>query len=318
MAQDRLGRFYINGLGVETDLGKAYELLSLAAEQGNPNARANLNLIYEMSFGGGDHAEEALQITRTAAEAGDSAAQDLLRWMYYDGKGVAQDREQAAKWTRLAAEGGDAGAQFNLGYIYANGDGVEKNPEEAGKWYRTAGDNGDARGYYNLAFMYEEGRGVAKDPVQATDLFRQAAKMGHADAQDTYGIKLLESDGIEKDRVEALVWFGIASANGAEHGASNRRFLGVKMSPSEIEEARARARERVAELPSAWRDFADEDTPTRVQRALTELAYAPGPIDGDIGQGTVKAIRAFQEDRGLSQTGEIDEELLSALGLQKD
>ena len=52
-----------------------------------------------------------------------------------------------------------------------------------------------------------------------------------------------------------------------------------------------------------------------VQRALKRNGYYYGSIDGDIGPGTRAAIRAYQDDRGLSVTGRIDRSLLRSLGV---
>ncbi len=53
-----------------------------------------------------------------------------------------------------------------------------------------------------------------------------------------------------------------------------------------------------------------------VQRALDRRGYDAGPADGVIGPQTQNAIAAFQRDRGLNPTGNINPPLLNALGLQ--
>ncbi len=50
-----------------------------------------------------------------------------------------------------------------------------------------------------------------------------------------------------------------------------------------------------------------------VQKALDDLGYDPGPIDGVLGKRTRRAISAFQKDRGLNQTGTLSTELSSEL-----
>lgn len=50
-----------------------------------------------------------------------------------------------------------------------------------------------------------------------------------------------------------------------------------------------------------------------VQSALRKRGYYRGPIDGDIGDGSRSAIRAYQRDHGLSATGRIDSSLLRSL-----
>jgi peptidoglycan hydrolase-like protein with peptidoglycan-binding domain len=54
-------------------------------------------------------------------------------------------------------------------------------------------------------------------------------------------------------------------------------------------------------------------TVRRVQTGLAELAYSPGAITGELNSETRDAIRAFERDRNLPQTGEISDALLSEL-----
>ena len=51
-----------------------------------------------------------------------------------------------------------------------------------------------------------------------------------------------------------------------------------------------------------------------VQKILADLGYAPGPVDGAIGDGTTHAITAFQHDRKIRGDREsISPELLREL-----
>ncbi len=47
-----------------------------------------------------------------------------------------------------------------------------------------------------------------------------------------------------------------------------------------------------------------------VQQILADLGYAPGPIDGAMGSATERAVKAFQHDRKIAETGQINRELL--------
>jgi hypothetical protein len=53
----------------------------------------------------------------------------------------------------------------------------------------------------------------------------------------------------------------------------------------------------------------------RVQGLLRERGYDPGPIDGLMGQRTRQALRQFQRDHNLPETGRIDVATENALGL---
>lgn len=70
----------------------------------------------------------------------------------------------------------------------------------------------------------------------------------------------------------------------------------------------ARAAEQPASAPSAG-----DDRVRAVQAVLAKLGYAPGPVDGLMGEATSDAIRAFEIDRDLPETGEISQDLLDEL-----
>jgi hypothetical protein len=53
----------------------------------------------------------------------------------------------------------------------------------------------------------------------------------------------------------------------------------------------------------------------QVQIELADQGYYRGPIDGDVGYGTRRAIARYQDDNGLRVTGGINHSLLLALGL---
>ena len=55
---------------------------------------------------------------------------------------------------------------------------------------------------------------------------------------------------------------------------------------------------------------------SNVQESLTQQGYYSGPIDGDIGRGTRRAISNYQSDKGLQVNGQIDEPLLVSLKLE--
>ena len=52
-----------------------------------------------------------------------------------------------------------------------------------------------------------------------------------------------------------------------------------------------------------------------VQRALKELGYYAGDLNGSLGVNTRNALAAYQQDYGLDATGVVDEATVHALGL---
>jgi photosystem II stability/assembly factor-like uncharacterized protein len=59
----------------------------------------------------------------------------------------------------------------------------------------------------------------------------------------------------------------------------------------------------------------DKQTMARAQQLLANLGYSVGEPDGVAGTRTVAAIRRFQADKDLPQTGRLDDPTLNALGL---
>jgi len=52
---------------------------------------------------------------------------------------------------------------------------------------------------------------------------------------------------------------------------------------------------------------------SEVQRSLTRLGYGPLEADGILGRGTRRSIEAFQRDRGLTVSGQLDPDTLKAI-----
>ena len=51
----------------------------------------------------------------------------------------------------------------------------------------------------------------------------------------------------------------------------------------------------------------------QVQRLLTASGYRPGPADGRLRADTIAAIRAYEQDQGLSPKGRVSAEVLGRL-----
>jgi peptidoglycan hydrolase-like protein with peptidoglycan-binding domain len=54
------------------------------------------------------------------------------------------------------------------------------------------------------------------------------------------------------------------------------------------------------------------------QRALKDIGFDPGSVDGVLGQQTRQAVRDFQRIKGLRVTGDLDHETREALGIRAE
>jgi peptidoglycan hydrolase-like protein with peptidoglycan-binding domain len=84
-----------------------------------------------------------------------------------------------------------------------------------------------------------------------------------------------------------------------------RILLGEAVAPAGSTGSVASSAPRAKPAPAA-----DDATVKEVQRILADLGYAPGPVDGTMGDETQRAVSAFQRDRKIAQNGRITPELL--------
>lgn len=62
---------------------------------------------------------------------------------------------------------------------------------------------------------------------------------------------------------------------------------------------------------------ASDSTVRNAQAALNNQGYNAGAVDGQWGPNTQSAVRRFQADRGLAQSGTLDGATLNALGMNR-
>lgn len=69
------------------------------------------------------------------------------------------------------------------------------------------------------------------------------------------------------------------------------------------------------EIASQNLSVATESETRTIQQRLKDLGYYKGSVDGIYGSGTREAVRKFQSDYGLSQTGEVNSTTADYLGV---
>jgi len=183
-AQNELGRYYDAGEIVEQDLGEAFKWFSKAADQDMSAALINLGRAYENGYGVEQDDEQAFDYYLRAAEQGSVRGEFEVGCAYDNGIGVDEDKEEAHVWYLRAAEHGNAPSQFNVAWNYEHGEGVELDEGEAFAWYLKAADQGYAAAQNNLGVCYEYGRGTPIDIAKAEEWYRKAADRGDDDAKE--------------------------------------------------------------------------------------------------------------------------------------
>lgn len=286
-AMNYLGWAYAGNVLLGRDYAKSRDWLERAGAAGSGSAYYKLGTFYTNGEGVRKHDHTAFSYFLKGAELGDGSAQQEVAYSYAVGRGVAKDPAKSIPWYRKAADQGVTVAMVNLGRRYQSGNGVDKDMKEAGDWYEKAAKAGNAEAYSGLGFMYKFGHGGRpKDIAEAIRLFRKGIDAGEPYGYYNLGLLYEEGTGVIKDRNEAIRLYRKALAIAPNMDWAIERLKTLKVPPYDLAE---------------------------IQRLLSNRGYDPGPADGKMGSKTRQAIRLFQKQVGLPQTGNASVELAQKL-----
>lgn len=297
VAMNYLGSMSQNGLGVPQSYHEAVRWYRRAADRGNAFSQTNLGWMYESGLGVAQSDKSAADWYRKAAEQGYARAQTNLGWMFDKGRGVTQSNKFALLWYRKASKQGDARAQNNLGVMYEKGRGARQSYSIAAEWYRKSAEQGYLIAQSNLGLLFENGRGVEQSDSSAVFWYRKAAEQGYAKAQTNLGWMYRNGRGVaQSDRI-AAEWYRKAADQDFPRAQNNLGWMyekgkGVEISPTKAVELIVASLENgettaVTRSAESW----SPETAVQMQRVLKERGLYTGPIDGDIGKGTIAAMR---------------------------
>ncbi|RHZ79915.1 hypothetical protein Glove_140g68 [Diversispora epigaea] len=204
---------YDNGLGVEKNEEKAFELYLKSAEKGNIPAQSNVGLCYEYGTGITKDEVKGFQWNLKSALAGNINAMFNVGCSYDNGIGVCKDEKEAFKWYLEAAEKGYIPAQSNVGLCYEYGTGITKDEVKGLQWNLKSALAGNINAIFNVGCSYDNGIGVCKDEKEAFKWYLEAAEKGLSMAQHNLGCCYKNGEGIDEDQVKAFEWFKKAAEN---------------------------------------------------------------------------------------------------------
>jgi TPR repeat protein len=99
--------------------------------------------------------------------------------------------------------------------------------------------NGNANAQFELSLLYSAGKGVQANAKQALYWLKQAAAHGNVLAQSNLGVAFHRGLGVPQDNMKALVWLRIAAESGDSMAVTNRDVVAKRMSPLQLEQAKA-------------------------------------------------------------------------------
>ena len=269
---------------------------------------------------------------RQAAADGDARAQFEIGAIYTEGRAVTQDYLEAAKWYERAAAQGFVPAQYRIGNLYEAGQGVDKDFEIAKLWYQRGAEAGNRMAMHNLAALYAGGQLGDQQFEAAAEWFAQAAARGMTDSQFNLGMLYARGLGVEQDFEASYKWFSLAARNGDADAAKARDDIAKSLTAEavsrvtdELELWKAEPIDLAANFAplGTWSAAFDpgeaittRDVVAKVQMVLGKLGFDVGTPDGLAGPKTMEAIKAFERDTGMSESGVVNPRLLAVLGSQ--
>lgn len=283
LAMEEMGRRLIQGIGVAKDQQAGAGWLLRAAELGSPQSAFNVGVMYERGFVVERDSSRAVVWYRKAADANLAVAKHNLALLLRDGKGAPRDGKAAIELLRSASRQGMAASMFVLGDIYERGDGVAADTAVALAWFAVTAE-----------FDRQANRGSDTALVQSAVQRSQALQRTLTPAELTRAQELAQEE--FKRIVDALVPTPLPLP--APQVAPAPPSGGP---PPTVE----------AETPAWPKSTADQVR--AVQEALVQLKLLRAKPDGALGAQTRAAIRKFQRDAGLRETGEPTKEVFTAM-----
>lgn len=267
-----------------------------------------------------------------AAGDGDARAQFEVAAIYTEGRAVPEDLKAAAMWYERAAGQGFAPAQYRLGNLYENGRGVNKDLAQARLWYQQAAEAGNRMAMHNLAALYAGGGLGNQQFDAAAKWFEEAASRGMKDSQFNLGMLYARGLGVKQDLAASFKWFSLAANKGDKDAAKSRDDIAASLDAATVQKVIAEVAafqpqpiDFVANFApiGTWSAKFDPGAPitnvkvvTGVQMALRQLGFDIGTPDGVAGPKTAEAIKSFERQTGMSESGAINPRLLAVLGSQ--
>lgn len=172
-----------------------------------------------------------------------------------------------------------------------------------------------AEQWYRMA-RYLAGLGYTGDQIHAAPYY-----VADIAAQAAGDDPILESS---QEATEAAAWYESVYGSGAAHrraAYASHDFAQLRALPEEMDAHDTRG-EVVEEFldeqsgdarPELRHGHYNRDQVAYLQQTLEYLGYELGTADGDFGDRTLAAVKQFQRDNGITDTGVVDHETWSAL-----
>jgi hypothetical protein len=200
------------------------------------------------------------------ADLGDARSMLGLAYIRLNPEDQRFDPSKAVSFLERAVEKGSPEAQMELAKLYEQGIGVNVDEKRALELYQAAADQGFADAINDLGFLYYQGGlGLRPNPTKALELFERAADLRHPEAQFNFA---------------ALIDDGLIPGKGPKDSAKYL-YAALRSGSQDVLNL-------LLDRPTMF----TQETRRELQAELQAFNFYSGTIDGDIGPGTKRGIRA--------------------------
>lgn len=268
-AMNLLGTLYMNGTGVARNGVEAVSWFRKGAEAKDADATANLAEMMLVGRGTVKDLSGAVNQFSAASLLGHANAQARFVRVMMEAR-PREDISRKVALVKMLVEESLPSAMLLYGDMYVGGAGVKKDYGEALRWYRRAAELGDPVAINSVGVVFGDGQGRPKDPKEALVWFRKAAMMGDLAALRNIAYSLDNGLALDRDPSKAAGLVFLSLAAGREQTFKDLQAGSTSWS----------------------REFR-----TALQRLLHGTGLYAGPIDGDLTQATLTALKTLVEHR---------------------
>lgn len=214
------GKEYELGRKYPQDFGKAIEYYKYAAQGGYDPAMERIGFFYMQGVGVNKNYEEAISWLTKASNLGSAPAEYNLGLIYADEKGEYYDPVESFNWMMKSATKNLPAALAAVGLKMYRGFGTESNPKESVKWFKAAADRKAPLGQLMIGIMIKEGQISSKDKNESSMWINLALNQKML-PDDFYAIGMMYSkgDGLPLKPSESVYWMAYALQNGYSSAA---------------------------------------------------------------------------------------------------
>ncbi len=325
-AEYRVGRCYLDGVGVPPNRTEGIRWLERAAHHGHVEAQSQLAVIYPHGTAGermpdpksaaslfdvsdiaGPDYVTAMRRARVAAEAGSGEAQAVLAFILSSGPRDMRDLDEADLWYERSAAAGCPQGMLGHALALNRKGGDETVQREVAVQLGKAAEAGLPTALYLLGVMSECGLGVTRNEGDAAEFYRRAAEKGHRSGQARWGKALMHGIGVDANPSDGETWLRRAALAGDPEAAAalgDLHATGGNLPPNHAEAA-------------SWFRRAAEAGHKGAARSLGLLYFAGAgiPRDPERGMQWLRISAAAGDGRARAELGNL---VLTGMGEEDD